>query len=159
MKWGEGRGLHSPQHILDELQQFDGSSMPPTASYVYRLNWPISELRPHNSQLCYNIVSAHGHQQLVDNSSIRRYKLLECSVSLCPVPFCSSRAHKKHRKAPPAPKPGAKPKPAPPPKKNMVKAVYDYDAVDAEELSFTEGTMLELISEGTIDDTRFLEGL
>ena len=54
--------------------------------------------------------------------------------------FCS--------KNPPARARAKKPPPAPKPSLPQVKALYDYDATDTDELSFKENDIIELLKEG-----------
>ena len=63
-----------------------------------------------------------------------------------------SHSHNKHRKAPPPPtsRP-SKPKPAPKPRLPMAKTLYAYDPQEADELTFGEGEMIEIIKEGMLD--------
>lgn len=57
----------------------------------------------------------------------------------------------KHRKAPPPPSARAvKPRPAPKPRLPMCKALYAYEPQEADELTFAEGDMIEIVNEGTI---------
>lgn len=55
----------------------------------------------------------------------------------------------KHRKAPPPPQSrSAKPRPAPKPRLPMCKTLYTYEPQEADELSFAEGEMIEIVNEG-----------
>ncbi|XP_066913408.1 unconventional myosin-Ie-like [Clytia hemisphaerica] len=54
----------------------------------------------------------------------------------------------KHRKAPPPPQSrSAKPRPAPKPRLPMCKTLYTYEPQEADELSFAEGEMIEIVNE------------
>lgn len=54
------------------------------------------------------------------------------------------------RKAPPPPQArSAKPKPAPKPRVPMCKTLYSYDPQEADELTFAEGEMIEIVNEGS----------
>jgi len=51
--------------------------------------------------------------------------------------ICSTRPPPKARKPPPAPRPSLP----------LCKALYDYEATDLDELSFKEGSVIEIIKE------------
>ena len=51
----------------------------------------------------------------------------------------------------PPPAQRKKPPPAPKPQLPLCKALYDYDASDADELNFKEGDIIEIITEGMYD--------
>lgn len=63
----------------------------------------------------------------------------------CVIMICSTRPPPKARKPPPAPRPSLP----------LCKALYDYEATDLDELSFKEGSVIEIIKEGMVVDWDF----
>ena len=60
-----------------------------------------------------------------------------------------TRQSSKHRKAPPPPQSrSVKPRPAPKPRLPMCKTLYAYEPQEADELTFAEGEMIEIVNEG-----------